>query len=203
MIFVCIGKKTIFVETSFRQIMKKIIAIAFFVFASSFAFAQYNHVGTGANGNKVEEGQYNADPGIQAGDNKETIARKMAAVHKIGTWKYWFENGKMLAEEHYDNTGNLIGVWKAWHDNGQLSSQIDYAAHTAVLYHPNGQKMEEGKMNAQNDRTGTWTGWHENGNVNYIGAFDANGLKTGVWQYYDSNGAPYASQTFANGELVK
>jgi antitoxin component YwqK of YwqJK toxin-antitoxin module len=183
--------------------MKKLITIAFFLCATAYAHAQYSHVQVGSNGNKIEEGQYNADPGIQAGDSKETIATKMASIHKIGVWKYWYENGQMSAEEHYDNAGTRIGLWKTWHYNAQLSAQIDYTGGKVTMYHPNGQKSEEGSMNTNNERTGTWQGWHENGNINYKGSFDSKGLKTGTWEYFDSNGKPFATQVFQNGELVR
>jgi hypothetical protein len=69
--------------------MKRLLTIAFFVGASTVAFAQYNHIETDPNGNKIQEGQYSANPGISAGDSKATIATKMSAVHKTGTWQYW------------------------------------------------------------------------------------------------------------------
>ena len=75
--------------------MKRILTLALFLCASTWAFAQYNHVEVGLNGNKTAEGQYNANPGINPGDSKETIATKMSTVYKIGTWKYWFESTPM------------------------------------------------------------------------------------------------------------
>lgn len=181
--------------------MKRLLAITLFLCVGTFAFAQYNHVLVGPNGNKIEEGQYNADPGILAGDSKEAIATKMMAVHKVGTWKYWFDNGLLSAEEHYTSSGLATGVWKSWFNDGKLASEVTYSTGAAVFYHPNGTKSEEGTVNTNNERIGSWQGWHENGNINYKGSYTTSGLKNGNWQFFDSNGAPYATQKFVNGEL--
>lgn len=47
------------------------------------SFAQYNHTQLYANGNIVEQGQYNADPGITSTDSKETIAKKWLSSTKL------------------------------------------------------------------------------------------------------------------------
>ncbi|HLG04312.1 MAG TPA: hypothetical protein VI731_12010 [Bacteroidia bacterium] len=178
--------------------MKQLILITAFVCASAFAFAQYNHVQVGPNGNKLEEGQYNANPDIQPGDSKEIIAKKISTVHKTGTWKYWFDNGQMAAEEHYDNTGNATGIWKSWHNNGQLASEIDKSSGTAIFYHANGKKAEEGKMD-NITRVGAWQGWHENGTINYKGSYTNAGQKDGAWSFYDNNGVLTATEKYSNG----
>jgi antitoxin component YwqK of YwqJK toxin-antitoxin module len=179
--------------------MKRILTIALFVGASTLAFAQYNHVQVGPNGNKIEEGQYNANPGVQPGDSKETIATKMAAVHKTGTWKYWFDNGQIAAEEYYDNNGNPVGIWKNWHNNGQLATEMNQTTGAAVFYHPNGQKAEEGTINANHQRTGAWSGWHENGKLNYTGTYTSTGEKDGTWKFYNLEGVVVTTEVFNNG----
>jgi antitoxin component YwqK of YwqJK toxin-antitoxin module len=150
--------------------------------------AQYNHVVTAPNGNIIIQGQYTADPGLTPTDSKETIATKMAAVTQIGSWKYWTEAGVLICEEHYTTSGVRTGVWKTWTNTGVLSGEINFAAGTAVFYHPNGQKAEEGHMNTNMVRTGTWKGWHENGTLNYEGTFDSNGTKIGLWKFFDAQG---------------
>jgi hypothetical protein len=72
---------------------------------ASTAFAQYTYTESGANGNTTVKGQYSADPGIIAGDSKQTIATKLAGVQKVGSWKYWAENGTLIAEEQYTMSG--------------------------------------------------------------------------------------------------
>ncbi|MBI3509604.1 MAG: hypothetical protein HY064_03000 [Bacteroidetes bacterium] len=179
--------------------MKKLITLAIFMSATLWSFAQYSHVAVGPNGNKIEEGQYNADPGILPNDSKEVVANKMASVYKIGVWKYWFDNGQLSAEEHYDNNGTAIGDWKTWHPSGQLASEVDKASGAAVYYHPNGQKAEEGMINASQVRTGAWKGWHDNGQLNYTGSYNANGEKNGTWTFYDSAGNVFATENYSNG----
>ena len=156
------------------------------VFATT-AMAQYNYSETGANGTITVQGQYSADPGINSGDSKQTIATKLAAVTKVGLWKYWDESGILIAEEHYTMSGIRTGIWKTWSNSGVLQSEINFSAGTAVYYHANGQKAEEGGMNADMQHTGSWKGWHDNGTLNYEGAYN-NGTKTGLWKFYDRDG---------------
>lgn len=155
---------------------------------ASTAFAQYTYTETGANGNTTVKGQYSADPGINAGDSKQTIATKLAAVQKVGAWKYWAENGTLIAEEHYTMSGIRTGIWKTWTNSGVISTEINFSAGHAIYYHANGQKAEEGGINSDMQQTGNWKGWHENGTLNYEGSFDQNGNKTGTWKFFDAQG---------------
>ena len=182
--------------------MKRLFLISIFLGVQVLSFAQYNHTQLYANGNIVEQGQYNADPGITSTDSKETIAKKLAVVHKIGTWKYQYENGSLVAEEYYSNAGISIGVWKNWHVNGKLSSEINRTTGMATYYHQNGSKAEEGIINAAGQHTGNWKGWHENGKVNYVGTWTSTGLKTGTWKYNDTNEQLFGTEIWNNGVLV-
>lgn len=166
----------------------KNIFFAFSLFLASTAFAQFNYTETGANGNTTVQGQYSADPGINSGDSKQTIATKLAAVQKVGQWKYWAENGTLIAEEHYTMSGVRTGVWKTWSNDGVLATEMNFATGHAVFYHTNGQKAEEGGINADMQHTGLWKGWHSNGTLNYEGSFDQNGNKIGTWKFYDAQG---------------
>jgi antitoxin component YwqK of YwqJK toxin-antitoxin module len=166
------------------------IALAF----SATAFAQYNYSETATNGTTIVQGQYSANPGINANDDKHTIATKLAGVQKVGQWKYWTESGVLIAEEHYTMSGVRTGVWKTWTNSGVLSTEMNFSAGTAVFYHDNGQKAEEGGINADMQHIGTWKGWHANGTLNYEGAFDSNGNKTGLWKFYDQSGASIGTE---------
>lgn len=168
--------------------MKKTLLTLAFICSASYAFAQYNYVETGANGNVTVQGQYSADPGILANDSKHTVATKMALVQKVGLWKYWSETGAMVSEEHYDLAGNRIGIWKTWNLDGSVATEVNFSTGHATYYHANGAKAEEGTINANMVQTGAWKGWHSNGTVNYTGEFDANGNKKGVWKFYDAQG---------------
>lgn len=155
---------------------------------SATVFAQYNYSETAANGNIIVQGQYSSDPGVTASDSKQTVATKLAAVQKVGLWKYWTESGALIAEEHYTTSGIRTGVWKTWSNSGVLATEINFSTGIAVFYHSNGQKAEEGSINTDMQHIGTWKGWHENGTLNYEGAFDSNGTKTGIWKFYDAQG---------------
>lgn len=179
--------------------MKRLITITVLVLASTLGFAQYNHVQYSPTGQMLEQGQYSADPGINANDSKETIMQKMSLVHKIGTWQYWFSAGTLAAEEHYTTTGAPTGIWKSWHSNGQLSAQVNYATGEAVFYHLNGAKAEEGHINAANQRIGDWKGWHDNGKLNYSGSWTSNGQKNGAWVFYDTSEQLVATEHWTNG----
>jgi antitoxin component YwqK of YwqJK toxin-antitoxin module len=180
--------------------MKRLITISLFVLASTLGFAQYNHVQYAPNGTKIVEGQYSANPGVLPTDSKEVIAQKMGAVHKTGTWKYWFDNGQLMAEEHFTTAGGYTGITKTWTMSGQLSSEVNYTSGTAVYYHPNGAKAEEGAISSNNQRMGAWQGYHENGKLNYTGTWSAAG-KTGTWTYYDSNGTVLGTENWNNGVM--
>ncbi|MFZ5554012.1 MAG: toxin-antitoxin system YwqK family antitoxin [Bacteroidota bacterium] len=59
------------------------------------------------NGNMEYSGEYN----------------KEGAEH--GTWKYWYENGKIKAEEKWTN-GMENGTFKEYHPDGKLAREIIY-----------------------------------------------------------------------------
>lgn len=158
------------------------------LFLATTAFAQYNYSETSTNGQTTVQGQYSANPGINAGDSKQTIATKLASVQKVGAWKYWTENGTLIAEEYYTMSGIRTGTWKTWTNNGTLTSVVNFSAGTAVYYHDNGQKAEEGGINSDMQHIGTWKGWHNNGQLNYEGSFDQNGNKIGTWKFFDAQG---------------
>lgn len=174
--------------------MKKILLAFAFICSATYASAQYNYTETGANGNTIVQGQYSTDPGIQSGDSKQTIATKLAAVTKVGVWKYWQENGGLVGEEHYDLAGNRIAIWKTWNNDGSISSEINFTTGHAIFYHPNGAKAEEGDITANMVHTGEWKGWHANGVLNYVGEFDANGNKIGLWKFYDIQGTSIGTE---------
>lgn len=155
---------------------------------ASTTFAQYTYTETAPNGTTTVKGQYSSDPGINAGDSKQTVATKLSSVQKVGSWKYWSEAGTLIAEEYYTMSGIRTGTWKTWTNSGVLTSVVNFSAGTAIYYHDNGQKAEEGGINSDMQHIGTWKGWHNNGQLNYEGSFDQNGNKIGTWKFYDAQG---------------
>ncbi|MCE2771899.1 MAG: hypothetical protein LW750_00410 [Bacteroidetes bacterium] len=176
--------------------MNKLIISAIATFSFVVSFAQYTHTDYAPNGNKLAQGQYNANPKIQAGDSKETIAQKLSGVHKMGSWKYWYDNGQVSAEETYDNNGKPTGVWKTYYNTGAAATEVNYITGVAKYYYPNGKVSEEGTMDSQQRRIGTWKGFHENGAVNYTGSYGNTGAKVGTWTYYSPYGVVTGTEKF-------
>lgn len=163
--------------------------------------AQFHYTEKSPTGVVLVDGWYNTDPQLLATDSKDVIAQKMAAVHKVGTWMYYFETGKLAIEEHYTTAGNPEGTWKQWYADGTLSQDINYTTGKAVFYHANGTKAEAGMMKGF-IRVGKWEGWHENGKVNFVGNYDAQGNKDGEWLIYDNAGNLMSKEVYSKGKFV-
>ncbi|MCU0432806.1 MAG: hypothetical protein MUC87_05080 [Bacteroidia bacterium] len=182
--------------------MKKIVlTLLLVVAATGLVQAQYHYTETSPAGVLLVDGWYNADPKILPTDSKDVIAQKMSAVHKTGTWKHYFDTGKLAVEEHYTAAGIPEGNWKQWHPDGKLSQEINYTSGSAIFYHPNGAVAEKGTMKGF-VRTGKWEGYHQNGKLNFSGSYDSMGNKDGVWMIYDASGNLMAKETYSKGNLV-
>jgi antitoxin component YwqK of YwqJK toxin-antitoxin module len=155
-----------------------------------------------SNGKKKSEGAFVASTStsskvVMASDGS---SRPDPSQEKIGKWSYWYDSGKMSAEEYY-TAGTTSGIWKTWYPNGVQSSEINYTNQTAVFYHQNGKKQSEGGMLANRVFNGQWTAWHENGQKIYTGTY-LNGKKEGVWNWFDANGKQTTKDTYANDVLI-
>ena len=63
-----------------------------------------------------------------------------------------------------------------------------------LVYHPNGQKEQQGKIEA-GKQIGSWKIWHANGQLSWEGSYK-DGKKDGVWTRYDEAGAKVAESTW-------
>lgn len=167
---------------------------------SAAAFAQQTTTEFWSNGQKKSEGVVLGAEKILPGDSKEVQSQKLQNARKDGKWIYWFEDGKISAEEHYQD-GVQTGVWKSWYDNGKLSSQIDFQNFHATYWFTNGQKQSEGKMYTGFVKDGKWIAWHENGTLNVEGTYKM-GKKDGTWIWYNDKGEKVSEQVYKNDELV-
>ncbi|TND08049.1 MAG: hypothetical protein FD123_2603 [Bacteroidetes bacterium] len=183
--------------------MKRLLFSIPLVLAFTGLSAQYQSTELWPNGNKLVQGTYSADPGIKPGDDKHTVAEKIGKVTKVGDWSYWFENGKLSAEEHYTSTGIATGTWKTWYANGQTTSEINFTTGTATFWFENGSRSSQGTMLPGMIQTGKWVSWHDNGQKNSEGSFDKNGKQVGTWTFWDAQGKKMAEQTYNNGELTQ
>lgn len=130
---------------------------------------------------------------------KDVQAAKLAAAKKDGKWTYWFEDGKVSAEEEYVQ-GKMTGTWKSFQPSGAKVFEIDFVSGKAVYYHPDGGIESEGLMLSGMMQQGAWKGYYPNGNLNYTGSF-LNGKKDGVWIFYDESGKKFIEQVFKAGSM--
>ena len=49
---------------------------------------------------------------------------------------------------------------------------------------------------------GLWTGYYENGMKNYEGSYNEEGVKVGVWKWFNEKGEETTEQTYTNGTLT-
>ena len=66
-----------------------------------------------------------------------------------------------------------------------------------LVYHPNGQKEQQGKIEA-GKQTGSWEIWHANGQLSWEGNYK-DGKKEGVWTQYDEDGTNAGESTWEEG----
>lgn len=180
--------------------MKRIFFTFMLGALSVTAFAQQATTEYWANGKKKSEGVILGGEAILPGDSKQVQAQKLQNARRDGKWTYWYEDGKISAEEHYQE-GVQIGVWKSWYNNGQLSSELDFKDFKATYWFTNGKKQSEGKMYAGFVKDGKWTAWHENGTLNFEGTYKM-GKKDGVWTWYNDKGEKVSEQLYRNDELI-
>jgi antitoxin component YwqK of YwqJK toxin-antitoxin module len=93
-----------------------------------------------------------------------------------GTWKFYFEDGKIQEEVTYDEHGLMCGVWKLWHPNNVLSIES---------YFKNGE------------RHGITREWHESGNVQYEANYEKGEIK-GIARTWSEKGT-LLSEKFYHG----
>lgn len=176
-----------------------ILAAALFFTSATFAQVQTDYY---ANGKKRSEGVYASPSGsnanvIMASDGS---SRPDPSQAKQGKWTYWYDTGKVSAEESY-TSGTTSGIWKTWYPNGLLSSEINYTAQTAVFWYENGKKHSEGKMLPNRIFDGKWMGWHDNGSKSYEGNYK-DGKKEGQWNWFDAKGKQTSSENYSNDVLI-
>lgn len=91
---------------------------------------------------------------------------------KIGTCKYYAENGKLLYEESFNDNGQKEGITNAFYENGQLESSYTY---------------RNGEMH------GVFKEFYENGKLKDEGKYEY-----GQRKYYPSNTEIAVSETKSN-----
>ena len=184
--------------------MRKVFFLASFLYSVA-AFAQIKTVYYPGTQQKMYEGNLlGASPQILSPsfeslpkDQQDQLLRTTA---RDGVWNYWYPNGTLQRVEEYSN-GLMTGKWYGYFDNGKQTHQIDFTTGKAVYYFSNGQKQSEGKMLSDMVQEGPWIGWYQHGVKNFEGNY-VNGVKDGLWLWYDIKGRKTDEQTFQGGNVV-
>jgi antitoxin component YwqK of YwqJK toxin-antitoxin module len=182
-----------------KQEMKKnlLLSLSLFFFAS-LTIAQTAKTENWPNGQTKSSGSYKFDVPLSANASKSDIQKVAGQIIKVGTWKYWFENGQQRAEENYTD-GIRTGVQKSWYSNGKSESVLNLNTKTATFWFDNGQKQSEGAILTDGTPTGNWTAWHSNGIKNSEGTYDQVGNKQGIWKFWDNTSQLIGQQNYING----
>ena len=122
---------------------------------------------------------------------------------KTGTWKLYFESGKLKKQSAFQNdtengeeifyfeNGNIEK--KGSYLNGKLNGKYEW-------YFENGRKEQEGfYVNGQKD--GAWYEWFENGKPKMVGNFK-DIEKDGAWTWWDKKGKITESKNYKNGLII-
>lgn len=124
---------------------------------------------------------------------------------KHGEWKYWDEDGTLITVENYKN-GKKHGVWQVYSaETGILleeSNFIDNKLHgTAKTFYIDGVPCTvENFISGQ--RNGLAESYFIDGKLSIQGIFHE-GLKIGVWNYYDQNGKLRKVVDYKKSQAIK
>ena len=139
------------------------------------------------------------DPGFESLP-KDQQALKLSTTAKDGVWTFWYSNGAVQRTETYSN-GMMVGIWTGYFENGQVSHVLNFTTGDAVYYFSNGKKQSEGKISNGMVQEGHWIGWYQHGLKNFEGNY-VNGVKDGLWIFYDAKGRKSDEQTFQGGNVI-
>ncbi|QIE58709.1 toxin-antitoxin system YwqK family antitoxin [Rasiella rasia] len=118
-----------------------------------------------------------------------------------GEVKYYYTNGSIQAISNY-NKNQLNGYFKDFYESGELKGKFLYKDNVPYgdheIYHKNGQ-LYAIKTFSNGLETGEIRQYFSNGNKEYIGQFDENGLKDGLWQAWSPDGELTTRYYLKNG----
>ena len=104
---------------------------------------------------------------------------------RVGAWKYFFKNGKLMSEEFYHN-GKLSGKLVNYYPNGKITEETFYKNGLkdglSKKYSSDGVLIEE--VTYSNDKPNGLAKYFElNGNLKEKGMYK-NGRRIGKWEFY-------------------
>jgi antitoxin component YwqK of YwqJK toxin-antitoxin module len=99
---------------------------------------------------------------------------------KVGRWRVWSQGGRLVADVHYHDSGELHGSFTSWHDNGVVAEQGEVAAGVKV---------------------GVWIARDRDGGVLYRGSY-RHGKKHGLWQERAQAGGALEERVYERGKVI-
>ncbi len=120
---------------------------------------------------------------------KEKINRKNRKGQKTGTWKKFYEDGKLKEESRYKND-LLNGYLKEYDRKGKLINATLYIDGVAQTY-----AEEIATLDIKKE-------YYEDGTVRREGIYDVTGKENGIFKYYDEKGKIEKTEFYVHGVLV-
>lgn len=93
----------------------------------------------------------------------------------------------------------IIASTTTWNVFGRKVAESDQSQHSSTTYWPNDQAAESGAIDAQGRRTGAWQYFTANGDLWAKGEF-SNGNALGVWVFSHASGTVWRQGAFTDGK---
>jgi len=115
---------------------------------------------------------------------------------KDGVFLYYSDHNTYASAGRYQREES-VGKWESFHWNGKLATETYYNGKTfvaTILDSLGNEQVKEGN--------GTVTSWYTNGQIAETGQYH-NGMRTGDWLGYHTDGAPYYRELYRDNKLVQ
>ena len=151
----------------------------------------------------------------------------LANGKQYGTYKEWYENGKLLEISNWNNSlqhgarvtffengviklkdfwtfGKRNWLFRDYYSNGNLQTSRIFKngreEGQTQSYHENGKlQIEFSYING--NREGGYIQYHENGKLSCVGQFE-NDKEVGEWLWYDEKGKLFQKDTYKEGQII-
>lgn len=193
-----------------RYLIFVAIVILTFSFCSVFAQTETSHYPNGQleysiprdqNGDEHGECKYYFENG------KVEMIETYNHGWPSGLWASYYENGQLEFQGNYNNEGNETGIWEAYHENGNLYYKGEYVNGIPVkewkIFTEDGKLTASLSFSDKGKPTGEFIANNKNGQPLVTGTYTPQGLKTGTWKTYYSNGKPKAEIVYANDIITE
>ena len=120
---------------------------------------------------------------------KEKINRKDRNNYKTGTWKKFYEDGKLKEESRYKND-LLNGYLKEYDKKGTLINATLYVDGVAQTY-----AEEIAALDIRKE-------YYDDGTVKKEGIYDVIGKENGIFKYFNKNGKIEKTEFYVHGVLI-